>query len=94
MKSINDIQSLKTSTTPMSLVINPLDHMDDAFPTTRREPRRSSYDVAMKQFSIESANTKNINFLYSPVMSDLESKYLSISYFLIVIFAQGVFVVK
>ena len=67
---------------------------DDAFPTTRREPRRSSYDVAMKQFPIESANTKNISFLYSPEMSDLESKYLSISYFLIVIFAQGVFVVK
>ena len=83
MKSINDIQSLKTSTTPMSLVINPLDHMDDAFPTTPRESRRSSYDVAMKQFSIESANTKNINFLYSPVMSDLELKYLSVSNFLI-----------
>ena len=42
MKSINDIQSLKTSTTHMSLVINPLDHMDDAFPTTRTELRRTS----------------------------------------------------
>ena len=77
MKSINDIQSLKASTTPTSPMINLLDHMDDAFPTTRREPRRSSYDVAMKQFPIESASTKNINFLYSPVTSDLELKYLS-----------------
>ena len=83
MKSINDIQSLKSSTTPMSPVINPLDHMDDTFPTTRRESRRSSYDVAMKLFPIESADTKNINFLYSPVMSDLELKYLSVSNFLI-----------
>ena len=45
--------------------------------STRREPRRSSYDVTMKQFPIESASSKNINFLYSPVTSDLELKYLS-----------------
>ena len=44
MKSINDIQSLKTSTTRMSLVINPLDHMDDV--------RRSSVRVVGKASSI------------------------------------------
>ena len=64
MKSINDIQSLKSFTTPTSPIINPLDHMVDTFPKTRRDPRRSSYDVAMKQFPIESAGSKTINFAF------------------------------
>ena len=78
MKSINDFHSHVSSTTPMSPMMNPLDHLDDEIPTIRKEPRRSSYDVAMKRFPIESANIKN-----TPVMSKLEVKHLSLSYFLI-----------
>ena len=78
MKSINDFHFHVSSTTPMSPMMNPLDHLDDEIPAIRREPRRSSYDVAMKRFPIESANIKN-----TPVMSKLEVKHLSLSYFLI-----------
>ena len=83
MKSINDIKFHKSSSRPTSPIVNPLDHLDDNIPTTRRAPRRSSYDIAMKIFPIETANDKNVNFLFTPVTSDIELKYLSDSNFLI-----------
>ena len=41
MKSINDIKFHKSSSRPTSPIVNPLDHLDDDTPTTRRAPRRS-----------------------------------------------------
>ena len=82
IKYISEIKSLYISSAPPSPLPNPLDNLSDDLPTSRRVPRRSSFDIAMKVYPLDSVVSKKVNFLFTPITSNLELKYLSVSSFL------------
>ena len=83
---------LKQQTSPLTSSTNVLNHLDDYNNTTnfnrvykteeQRERRQSTYNIALKISPSRASGNKNIQFLYTPISSTLQLKYVSVGTFL------------
>ena len=79
---------VKSSPTSNTSQYDPLDHLDDDnnynYKTNRdviRKQRQSNYNMAIKHQPTRSSDNKAIQFLYSPISSTLQLKYVTVGTF-------------